>query len=309
MTKNQPGHRSIAESLSDATRLIDHFVLVAKSLSHTRTYYQRLGFSVAADGVHPFGTHNANMYFRDGPMIETLSINNHMAYSEAIKAGNTFVKNDAVFRAAQGENGFSHIVVTSTDAGTDHKNFLAQGVSGGDIVSFSRQFKQPDGSIDTVAAKLAFATHTSAPYGFYFACEDIVVPEIDRSLLLDHKNGALGAKRVISCARKPSAYVDFLGKLLHTSEIRVNEKNVDCSLPNGRVSIVAPEVLAQEFGVTHRCAEANLLHRGLGIGVSDLVHTTALFTQNNIAFELHNDCLVVQTGPAPGPFFVFEQQC
>ena len=194
----------------DAMRSIDHFVLVAGNLPDARKHYREMGFNVAADGVHPFGTHNANMYFRDGPMIETLSIENPVKYSEAIEAGNTFVRNDAAFRAAQGDSGFSHVVATSTDAEQDHNGFLERGVSGGDIVSFSRQFEQPDGKVETVAAKLAFATHSKAPSGFYFTCEDIVVPEIDRSSLLDHENGALGPIHAISCSREPLTYVDFL---------------------------------------------------------------------------------------------------
>jgi hypothetical protein len=289
-------------------RLIDHFVLVAGNLSDARKHYRRMGFNVAPDGVHPFGTHNANMYFRDGPMIETLSIENHIKYSEAIEAGNTFVKNDAAFRAAQGDDGFSHVVVTSTDADMDHDGFLERGVSGGDIVSFSRQFEQPDGRMETVAAKLAFATHSTARSGFYFTCEDIVVPAIDRSLLLDHENGALGAKHVISCSREPLTYVDFLGGLFEPNEIRVSDRNVDCLVPNGRASIVTPEVLAQDFGMKHSPTGAGLLHRGLVFGVTDLQKTKALFTQNQILFERHNERLVTQPGPEPGPFFVFEQR-
>ena len=247
------------------------------------------------------------MYFRDGPMIETLSIENHIKYSEAIEAGNTFVKNDAAFRAAQGDDGFSHVVVTSTDADMDHDGFLERGVSGGDIVSFSRPFEQPDGRVETVAAKLAFATHSKARSGFYFTCEDIVVPAIDRSLLLDHANGALGAKHVISCSREPSTYVDFVRGLFESNEIRVSDQSVDCLVPNGRASIVTPEVLVQDFGVKHSRAGADLLHRGLVFGVIDLQKTMALFTQNQIPFEWHNERLVTQLSPEPGSFFVFEQ--
>jgi len=290
-------------------RLIDHFVLVTRNLSDARKHYRRMGFSVAPDGVHPFGTYNANMYFRDGPMIETLSIENHIKYSEAIEAGNTFVKNDAAFRAARGDDGFSHVVVTSTDADMDHDGFKERGVSGGDIVSFSRQFKQPDGKVETIAAKLAFATHSKAARsGFYFTCEDIVVPEIDRSSLLDHENGALGANHVISCSCKPLTYVDFLRGLFEPNEIRVSEQNVDCLFPNGCASIVTPEMLAQDFGIKHSRTEADLQHRGLVFGVTDLRKTEALFTQNQIPFERHNERLVTQLSPEPGPFFAFEQR-
>lgn len=298
---------STAKKARDAMRLIDHFVLVAGNLSDARRHYQRMGFNVAPDGVHPFGTHNANMYFRDGPMIETLSIENPIKYSKAIEAGNTFVKNDAAFRAGQGDDGFSHVVLTSTDADLDHDGFLERGVSGGDVVSFSRQFEQPDGRVETVAAKLAFATHLEARSGFYFTCEDIVVPAVDHSLLLDHENGAIGTKHVISCSREPLTYVDFLKGLFDTAEIRARDQIVDCLVPNGRASIMTPKVLAQDFGVKFSCTGAELLHKGLVFEVTDLQKTSALFTQNQIPFEQQSERLVTQLSPEFGPFFAFEQ--
>jgi hypothetical protein len=189
----------------------------------------------------------------------------------------------------------------------DQDGFLERGVSGGDIVSFSRQFEQPDGRVETVAAKLAFANPSKARSGFYFSCEDIVVPAIDRSSLLDHENGALGAKHVISCSREPLTYIDFLRELFESNEIRVTDQTVDCLVPNGRASIVTPEALAQDFGIKHSRIGADLLHRGLVFEVTDLQKTEALFTQNQILFERYNERLVTQLSPEPGPFFVFEQ--
>jgi hypothetical protein len=148
-------------------RSIDHYVLVADNLSSARERYQRMGFTVAPNGVHPFGTYNANMYFRSGPMIETLAVEDAVKYSQAIQDGNTFVKNDAAFRDRHGHDGFSHIVTTSLDADKDHSDYLALGVSGGDLVSFTRRFEKPDGTLDTVSAKLAFATHPKALSGYF----------------------------------------------------------------------------------------------------------------------------------------------
>ena len=266
-----------------------------------------MGFNVAPDGVHPFGTHNANMYFRDGPMIETLAIADRVKVAEAIESGNTFVTNDAAFRGAHGDDGFSHIVATSTDADKDHKDFLERGVSGGDPVSFSRKFEHPDGTLDTFAVKLAFATHPKATSGTFFVCEDVVAPAIDRSSLLDHENGASGAKIVISCASDPSTYSNFYRELFGSTDVIVRDQTVDCVVPNGRLSIVTPEELSQEYGVRERCVGTDLLHKGLIFGVSDLSRTEALFARNQVAFKLHNDRLIAQPASERGFFFGFEQ--
>ena len=287
-------------------RLIDHCVLVAERLPHARDRYRRMGFTVAPDGVHPFGTHNANMYFRDGPMIETLAIADPAQYAEAIENGNTFVRNDAAFRRAHGDDGFSHIVATSTDAGKDHADFLKRGVSGGDLVSFSRKFEQPDGTRDTLAVKLAFATHPKAAYGTFFVCEEVVAPRIDRSSLLDHENGALGAKQAISCSSAPSTYGDFYRALFGSTDVIVRDQTVDCVVPNGRVTIVTPEGLSREYGVGQRRVGADLLHRGLIFGVHDLSRTEALFARNQVSYKLHNDRLIVPPASELGFFFGFE---
>ncbi len=289
-------------------RSIDHFVLVSASLADARARYRRMGFTVAPDGVHPFGTYNANMYFRDGPMIETLAIENPARYAEAVAAGNSFVANDAAFRAARGDEGFSHVVVTSRDAERDHAAFLDRGVSGGKLVSFSRDFELPDGRMERVEAKLAFATPAGARCGFFFTCEDIVVPAIDRSSLLDHGNGALGARQALSCAQEPLAYADFLKGLVEPNEVHVGAQRVDCVFPNGRASIVTPELLAGDFGLEESPDAAGLQHRALLFQVKDLGKTERLFARNGLPFTRHKERLVARTGREPAPVFVFEQR-
>jgi len=290
-------------------RSIDHFVLATAGLAAARERYRRMGFTVAPDGVHPFGTHNANLYFRDGPMVETLAVHDPARYAEAVAAGNSFVRNDAAFRAARGDEGFSHIVLTSPDAERDHAAFRAQGVSGGDIVAFSRQFRRPDGSLDRVAAKLAFATHPAAPAGLFFTCEDIVVPDIDRAALLDHANGARGARQVISCAARPSDYVGFVEALLETPAEPSGPHRADWALPNGRVSILTPAALAAAYGVEvpgvdGDFSQGGLLHCGLLFAVTDLAQTEALFARTGQPFARRAGRLVVV--PAAGVFFGFE---
>jgi|AraplaMF_Col_mMF_1032025.scaffolds.fasta_scaffold00731_6 hypothetical protein len=288
-------------------RSIDHCVLVAKELPDARERYRRMGFTVAPDGVHPFGTHNANMYFRSGPMIETLAIADRTKYLEALEAGNTFVRNDAAFRGAHGDDGFSQIVATSTDADRDHLAFLERGVSGGAPVAFSRKFERPDGGLERLAVKLAFAIPPQATSGYFFVCENVVTPEIDRSSLLDHENGATGARSVISCTRTPSAYLDFYSDLFGSAAVVAGDNAVDCALPNGRVSIATPEGLARDFGVEEPQADADLRHRGVIFGVPDLSRTEALFTRNQVSFKQLRDRLITPPASERGFFFGFEQ--
>ncbi len=286
-------------------RSIDHFVLVAADLSQVRASYQNMGFTVAAKGRHPFGTENANMYFPDGAMVETVAVGDKASYETAASQGNTFAANDAAFRRAWGDQGFSHLVASSTDAAADDRRFRRQGVSGGPVVSFSRPFENPDGSWDTISAHLAFATHPKSPSAFFFTCEDVRLPKVDRSSLQVHENGVIGVAGMVACAPVPSLFADFLQDLFQAPEITSSPEEVRATLANGKVSILSPRRIAAEFGVSQEVA-AGLLHRGLIFQTADMERLQALLSGNGVAYESHNNRLVIPPTGIAGPFFAFE---
>ena len=55
-------------------RRIDHCVLPVADLAGARDRLTRLGFTVAPEGRHPFGTHNACVYFADDTFLEPLAV-------------------------------------------------------------------------------------------------------------------------------------------------------------------------------------------------------------------------------------------
>ena len=46
-------------------RVLDHLVLPVIDIDVARSRYQSLGFTVAPDGRHPFGTENCCVFFED----------------------------------------------------------------------------------------------------------------------------------------------------------------------------------------------------------------------------------------------------
>src|SRR5690606_25434611 len=98
------------------TRSIDHLVLPTADLEIARARLRALGFTVAPEGLHPFGTKNACVYFADDTFIEPLAIADDALADEAMAAGNVFVARDRAFRAARGEEGFSAVVLATEDA-------------------------------------------------------------------------------------------------------------------------------------------------------------------------------------------------
>jgi hypothetical protein len=90
-------------------RAIDHAVLPVESLEATRARLSSaLGFTVAPDGMHPFGTENACVYFADGTFLEPLGGRAARGLRGDSAQGQCFHRiATRPFRFRCGENGFS----------------------------------------------------------------------------------------------------------------------------------------------------------------------------------------------------------
>ncbi|HXV30060.1 MAG TPA: VOC family protein, partial [Sinorhizobium sp.] len=126
-------------SLSTRTaRPLDHLVLPVAGLAQSRRRLTDLGFTVAEDARHPFGTENACVFFSDNTYLEPLAVASREECEAAALDGNVFVARDQAFRFRQGPEGLSAIVLATPDATEDHIRFRSHGISGGDMLEFSR---------------------------------------------------------------------------------------------------------------------------------------------------------------------------
>ncbi len=174
-----------------AGRHLDHLVLPTRSLDDARRRLTALGFTVAPEGTHPFGTSNCCVYFPGGTFLEPLAVTASDLAVEATRSGNMFVAHDAAFRRLVGDEGLSAIVLATDDADADHWAFVAAGVSAGDPLTFSRPFKDPSGATGTATFRLAFARTAAAPEFLLFTCQRVGVPKVDRAALERHANGVV----------------------------------------------------------------------------------------------------------------------
>ena len=69
-------------------RFVDHVVLPTADLSVVRKRMKKLGFTVAPEALHPFGTKNACVYLSDGTYLEPVAVAQREACEEAALAGN-----------------------------------------------------------------------------------------------------------------------------------------------------------------------------------------------------------------------------
>ena len=286
-------------------RLFDHFVLPVGELLDARARYETLGFTVAPSAIHPFGTENCCIFFEDETFIEPLGIAQRETCEAAALKGNQFVRNDQTYRFRVGEEGFSHLVIKSSDAKADHKRFTQLGLSGGKILNFGRSFKNAAGEKQRISFSLAFASDLRAPDAGFFACEPVLKSKGSRGVLLNHKNGVVRTKSVIMSEPNPSDFQYFLQDFLDQRETEASSFSFDIEAGNGTIQVLTPNALNTLYGLTHDSGRGLML-KALVLGVKALDETRALLKQNDIDHIDNGHNLVVKPALGQGAALIFE---
>lgn len=284
---------------------LDHLVLPVESLVVARTRLERLGFTVAADARHPFGTENACIFFADGTYLEPLAVYDPQIATDAALAGNVFVARDAAFRFRKGPDGLSAIVLATRDARGDHARFRSLGLSAGDMLGFSRPMRLPDGSESTGSFRLSFAADLRSPDFFLFSCERLMPLPPDRAALERHANGVTGLSRVVLSEPVPS---DFAGMLTSVTRAQAEIDEVgslSLELPNAGLSVLGPAAAEARYGRRTTSHSRGLRGHAIELVVRDLAATERVLTANGIAHSFRDRRLVVPEAPGQGVILAF----
>lgn len=292
-------------------RTLDHCVLPTASLTAARERLLALGFTVAADAAHPFGTGNCCVFFQDGSYLEPLSVTDPAAASLAAAEGNVFVARDAAFRAALGDEGFSAVVLGAHDAQADHARFLAAGISGGQPLGFSRPFRGVDGEEAMASFHLAFAAPEPEAPCFFFTCQRVNALKVDRAALEAHANGVIGIRRIVMLASEPERQIPFLQQFSGQSAQR-SETGVDVRLANADLSVVTPEALQLTYGVAPSQMQAGetcagLVHGAIVFEVPVLEVLSDVLAAGQTSFVERMGRIMVPAAAGQGALFIFEE--
>jgi len=282
-------------------------VLPVEDLDTTRQRHSALGFNVAADARHPFGTENACVFFADGTYLEPLAIASREECEAAARQGNVFVARDQAFRFRRGDTGFSALVVGSQDADGDHARFTELGMSGGEMLSFSRPMKLPDGQELTASFKLSFAADLRSPDFFGFAVERINVPAADRSALTAHANGVTGIAEIILSEINPTDFQYYIQELACNREVDANSFGMSIELEGATITVFNKAGLETHLGVFDPLPERGLTGRAVVYQVKDLAALGALLLKNNVTARQVGGRLIVDPAPGQGAYYCFEE--
>lgn len=295
----------MTDAPSLAPHPLDHLVLPVGSLDEARARLEALGFIVAPTGIHPFGTVNCCVFLADGTYLEPLAVGNAGEASQAIASGNVFVGRDRLYRDSRGDNGFSAVVLGTTDAQSDHARYVEAGLSAGQILNFSRAFTDANGNSDTASFRLAFAGDGN-PDAFLFACERVNAPNVDRTALQSHGNGALGTVEIIAVSDAPAGQE----RLIHTATGAEPEgerrPGIGFNLANTRLSVLDPAAFQAGFGLSAG-APSNLRFAAVVFSVRSAADVAKLLAAGAIEHDIRRSDVVVPPAPGQGAAFIFRE--
>ncbi len=289
-----------------AARRIDHLVLPTADLTVSRERLQTLGFTVAENARHPFGTENACVYFADGTYLEPLAVAQRETCEEAALSGNVFVARDLAFRFRRGEDGCSALVLRTQDAAQDRQSFLRSGLSAGDNLRFSRPYTTANGETAEASFELAFAADLRAPDIFFFTVQRLNPLDINRAALLKHVNGVTGIRQVILSEHNPSDFQYLLQAVTGQRDVNAHSFGLEIAADNGEICVFNTAGLKGFFGIDDGLTERGLRIRAVVLAVDGVDQLSSRFERDGVVFRSHGKRLIVPPAPGQGLHLVFE---
>ncbi len=275
---------------------LDHVVIGVPDLMSARARLKALGFQIQPDAHHPFGTGNCNVFFENGTYFEPLAVTDRDAELAALKTTNPFVKR---YQAYRFRHGYGPVMAAFTTDSAERMNhaFADNGVSAGDILSFTRKQEMPDGSETTIGVHLAVSANERAPDITLFCCEHLSREVLWQPERLVHPNGAKGIARLIVVETNPSDFQYLFQTVTGDRDVRTTSFGMEFDLPNALVSVVSPtgyQAMTGELLAPKECP------RGRGPRIeavemqfADLGALKAQLGEAGVAFEDRGQDLVI----------------
>jgi hypothetical protein len=282
---------------------LDHIVHAVRDLDAAAAFYASAGFTVGARNRHPWGTHNRivqlnNCYIELLSVVEPEKIVPHGARSFSFGAFNRD------FLAAH--EGFSMLLLNSSNAIEDARAFEASGISDFDVFNFGREGTKPDGTPVKLAFSLAFARDAASPDTGFAVCQHHFPENFWNPAFQTHANGAKTSPGAVLVADNPAGHQSFIKAYTGAGAMDASSAGVTARTENGDIDILPPASFRDRFGASPGVAGEGMTFGALRFAVADLAQTEALHRQNGIASQRHDGRLVMPPELAYGATLIFE---
>lgn len=283
-------------------RGLDHIVHAVRDLDAGADLYRRLGFTVGARNRHPWGTHN-HIVQLPGFFIEVLTM------AEPGKLGDDgFSKlfGDYNRRFLEAGEGFSLLILESSDAAGDERAFVAAKIAASEVMRFEREGKRTDGSPVKVAFSLAFARDALAPAHNFAVCQQHYPENFWNPAWQRHPNGVTGVGGVVMVADNPSDHHIFLSAFVGERELQSTSAGITVTTPRGDIQVITPAAFADHFGIPAPDVSEGGRLAALRLVSSDVAATEASLSSGGVSPVRHMNRIVVPPDQAHGAALIFE---
>jgi glyoxalase-like protein len=250
---------------------INHLVLPAQDLETLRSAYQALGFTVKPRGALPFGISNAVVQLQ-GTYLELLSVTGDVPEHRPGHFSFGAFNRDYLAR----HEGFSMLVLDTTDARADILSWRAAGLQAYELFDFSKMAPMPDGENVKLSFSLAFVSHPAAPWLGLFACQHHRPEYFAQPQYLNHSNAALTVHEVWIAGEAAQDLADFLSTVTGASSVRKGDDLTVLQTQTGAIVLACPRAFEAAFGAPVAHPEDGPHLAGFTIGCRALSHLAAL---------------------------------
>jgi Glyoxalase-like domain len=202
--------------------------------------------------------------------------------------------------------GFSMLILNSSDAAVDARAFDAAGIGGFDVFDFAREGTRPDGTSVKLAFSLAFAADPLSPELRFAACQHHFPENFWNPAFQVHANGAKTVPGVAMVANNPTDHQTFLKAFTGVGEVYSNAIGVNARTENGDIAILQPMTYPDQFGVPIDAMGEGMTLNAMRFAVPDMAQAEAVHRQNGVASQRHDGRLVVPPDLAHGATLIFE---
>ena len=282
---------------------LDHIVHAVRDVDAAAEFYVRAGFTVGGRNRHPWGTHNRIVQLKNC-YIEILEV----AEPEKIVPHATRFFSFGAFNRdfLAHREGFSMLLLNSSDAAADARGFEANGIGAFDVFDFAREGKRPDGGTVKLAFSLAFAAEPNSPDLRFAVCQHHFPENFWNPAFQIHANEAQRVPGAVMVANDPAAHRDFLKAYIGAGEVISGPAGVTARTENGDIEILEPSAARDLFAFSGNANGDGLTLNAMRFTVADLGQTEALHRQNGLAVRRHRERLIVPPIEAFGATLIFE---
>lgn len=287
-------------------RGLDHIVHAVRDLDAAAGFYRRLGFTVSARNIHPWGTHN-HVVQLNGFFVEILGIGDADLLAREAERGGMAKAFGAFNREflARGE-GFSTLIVEAKSIDQDVAALAAAGIGASDALQFSRVATMPNGSQATVGFTLGFAHDEMSPQTAFAVMQQANPKLFWNAALQSHANGAGDVAGVVLVADNPADHHVFLTAFSGQRSLRSTSMGIAAETPRGDIEIIEPISFRDRFGIEQTTSGEGATLAGLRIMVPDIGALQVALSTAGIASDRQFGALVVGPQAALGATLIFE---